>query len=1452
MSFVAEKIAGKVAAANEQPAPTNEEHNTVMNTNNATADEDVDSLFGDISDLVTDDAIEEGESSVAVAATPAGPSAGPSSAGTITPVPTTKEANPAALLTLPSLPAAAAGPATSANVAKSAAVVPSSPPPPPSPLNLINVPLSGPPGPDRHLGVRSNPVPAKPATPLADALRAAFWEWQEKDKRALAKYQEAYKAWYKVKVAIEKKEKGKGSGAVPESAVKTLEKKRAAAVAAQVAWAEQNKVFAEWKAANPGVELIEANAVADTGRVQVAAREKKERADLVDELGGYTQSHNNSQLRAHDEMLRLTAESRAREMWRQRVEMLAKVEAMITGQQRLIEDARRQAEMEQQNRLATIAAEEEGRKKALEEARKKAELEAALEAQEEERKKAEEHARRKAKAEARKKAKAEEERKKAEEAKKIAEARKEELAKANNEVEAHPNYFAAASREYKQTFGLDNDSENVGQLEQQLLEALQNDGHQPQQQTLIAAQNDGDPMDIDGPSYMGVGLPQQNATHQGDSHDDIRRINQVGFPIVSFDGQNDTAVPQPSSNAPPQQLAQGASESAMRLQQFMSEAREEIAANPPQNAQPVMMPQGPALSEEGISRFNFPMMTLAEANHPGAQPSAIPGIIPSQPGTTNQAPATQPGNVAPPAENARPIKKPRSRKKKATKATGTPSDQAMSSPATQSTPPQFPVPTQGFAQGTTADPFTSSPASQGSPTSNSGQAMFIGGGAPATNQSHGFAVPQVPQGGHPNNYGQPIFGHILPGTAQAQGFETPTPHQRAAGPNSAFPATGSSGKSPTDKLTGLFLPKTQSPAGPSTGQCDFPSLPPSTNASGSKSHKRKASTPAAGTQKPAKRRQSTTQRRQSIAQQPVGQQGIVAEGNANDDCVITAVVPRAGPAGKTPPQVPVDPALHFNISPPSEGRPVIATAIKAGAMEAINHLLEQGRKDGTMLGLTLFEGPGFDYSKDVQTESLVGSVIDKVLNDSKPVDNRQAYNSGAFQLLRKVLEEATEQSTVFGHSFLVDELNKEDKANAKRAMSEVYRKVSNKYTSPSRSDVENTGTISSTIQAQQTPTTMPDIPAPPRKKPSGARKNSSATKASGVQSPANTTTAATPVAQSVPSDAANSQLDPRFSALMASNSNELPSLDQTMASSTPTGRRRKSKTQQAMSTTPATQPVMNANRWVRPAYQLPPQPLQPVGTTTAPAAGGTTMNVQQQVVSATASPDPNAPGQNQVDIHAVFVISRQDAFANNPKQMLPSGSMNSTPEQLQSQNNGPDNSQLGSGPGAAKGNKKAATKNKPPAARKSTKASTTGNQASGSQERDMRVGGVPWRGPPETGVNVSLSGRGGPVTLSAKKEGNPPMKIGYHFEDKCFHLYTVDPDGALRWGGALVIDEELNPGAALYRVHRDHFLEEVAREFGLDEDQIPKAFVLKLWESVDWNIQALREFAQAAHDYPQE
>lgn len=243
--------------------------------------------------------------------------------------------------------------------------IPASPQrPPATPPRLFNLPLNHVPTSTRRYGpANHNEMPPKPETPLADQLRAEFWDWHRQEKQLLFEYRKTYKAWALFTT-------NKDNKAKPDFSA-TSEPLESSAIAAQVAWAKHQQSFNTWKAANPAVDLIIANIHDDAKALKAAEKAKAERNELIQELHDKPEERQKKELSDYDTFTHLMKESREREVWRSRVETQVKAHEMI--------EAHRQAVTDEQKRIAAEAAAEEERKKkeaAAEAERKKKESEA--------------------------------------------------------------------------------------------------------------------------------------------------------------------------------------------------------------------------------------------------------------------------------------------------------------------------------------------------------------------------------------------------------------------------------------------------------------------------------------------------------------------------------------------------------------------------------------------------------------------------------------------------------------------------------------------------------------------------------------------------------------------------------------------------------------------------------------------------------------------------------------------------------------------------------------------------------------------------------------------------------------------------------------------------------------------------------------------------------------------
>lgn len=262
-------------------------------------------------------------------------------------------------------------------IAEEQVTAPTTPQPPPAnPPRLVNIAMAGPPiSPHRYDGpVSHNNMPPKPDTPLADQLRAGFWDQHRREMQLLAAYKIAFKAWYLFTTTDSNQTKPDYSS--------TSEHLKTSAITAQVAWSEQHISLKNWKAANPAVGPIIANMQTDANAIKAGEKQDAERDDFIKELTGKSEAYWQREIAKYDKFSYLIKQSREREMWR------ARVEALVNSQAIIEEGACRQAaaaakaereRAEAEARAQVAAAEREKTESEAEEQRKAAEAKAAEE-----------------------------------------------------------------------------------------------------------------------------------------------------------------------------------------------------------------------------------------------------------------------------------------------------------------------------------------------------------------------------------------------------------------------------------------------------------------------------------------------------------------------------------------------------------------------------------------------------------------------------------------------------------------------------------------------------------------------------------------------------------------------------------------------------------------------------------------------------------------------------------------------------------------------------------------------------------------------------------------------------------------------------------------------------------------------------------------------------------------
>jgi hypothetical protein len=253
-------------------------------------------------------------------------------------------------------------------IADEQVIIPTTPQrPPPTPSRLVYMPMSSPPAsPHRYDGpTNHNTMPTKPDTPLADQLRADFWDQYCKEIKFFAAYKRAFNAWT-LFTTTDSNQSNPDYASIAEN-LKT------SAITAQVAWTENHTPFKNWKVSNPALTPIIDNMLADTKAVRAGEKQATERKELVKELQGKPEKIQKSELEQYDNFTYLMKQSRQREMWRNRVEALVNAQAIIE------EEARHQAFVAEQQLIAALEAERERAQTEAEAAdrqRKEAEAEA--------------------------------------------------------------------------------------------------------------------------------------------------------------------------------------------------------------------------------------------------------------------------------------------------------------------------------------------------------------------------------------------------------------------------------------------------------------------------------------------------------------------------------------------------------------------------------------------------------------------------------------------------------------------------------------------------------------------------------------------------------------------------------------------------------------------------------------------------------------------------------------------------------------------------------------------------------------------------------------------------------------------------------------------------------------------------------------------------------------------
>ncbi|AEO61570.1 hypothetical protein MYCTH_2071057 [Thermothelomyces thermophilus ATCC 42464] len=860
-------------------------------------------------------------------------------------------------------------------------------------------------------------MPSKPDTPLADQLRADFWAWYHRDMQHLLLYKKTFREW----AAFTKSDTSK---AKPDHD-SIAERLKAAAIDAQVAWAEHHAEFERWKAANPAVGPIIANAHQDTKAIRAAEKQKAERADFVrNDLRGKSEKQQQQELARYDHFTRLMAQSREREMWRTRVEAQIKAQAMIEEQNCIAaaaaaaaaEEERRKAEAEELERQRKEAEAEEQRKladaRAAEEERLLREKPAAAAAQAAEKEKAEEQARREATAQ-----------RLADESLLLQmlgfpEVNRSGSLGSNTPHDWNGDLFAgvttdiAAQQWAQENYMSDKICGDPDNFDHQFQEAFQF------ADDLLLPSNE--PLDFD------ATFAEQDAV--------LPTGDLLGIDVPTL-MQLDTA---PAHQVAHLQFSLGGGSRDVMAQ------KKDISA---ERFLPLVQPQIPSVPAA---------MSSNEAGQPvttRTQVSAESSTGKKRPSRKRVNPKTQPNATANP------------------KSIPT----AMSSEEAQH---QLSEPSFGLGQVMALDPFVTSANTHELPSS--GQGTFSlnkpateltprddpAAVSPAGHMSHVADTTAPDQMEHKSFRAQEYSGPSSPKIQQQMSQMSQMPAMDLTSHGTAGPIVQKPPQDPSDYTIFMKRPsQASSPASLSSVQ--MPSAHISAHAAATLSldnNKRKASV-SHGAETPTKRRQ-TVNRQAAVVPipqsppVPVSSQGLQTPAR-------TAQLPAQGL--QTPQQqVPIDPALHYGISPPSGGV-LFGTSIKAGVCAAIAHIVMEA-KLGTVFSQVLLDGPIADFGCPEISGHIKQATKSHLIAVSAagPEDDRQAFLSGAFKVLQGILHEIEERGSVFGKALLDGPMSGPALMPARKAMSTVYKAVMAEYRSPPRFE----GDSVRPTQVQQTPTRM--------------------------------------------------------------------------------------------------------------------------------------------------------------------------------------------------------------------------------------------------------------------------------------------------------------------------------------------------------------------------------------------
>ncbi|KAK4251636.1 hypothetical protein C7999DRAFT_27710 [Corynascus novoguineensis] len=910
--------------------------------------------------------------------------------------------------------------------------------PPVSPPRLVDIRMAGRPVYRYEGPINQNTIYSEPETPFADQLRAGFWVWHQENMQYFFLYKKMLHDW----VIFTKSDANRFKPGFD--------------IAAQIVWTRQDVSIKDWKAAKSAVAPLIANAHQDMEALKATEEQRAGRARFVrTDLRGKSGKQQQRVPARYDHFTSLITQSHEREMWRTRVEAPTKAHAMMG-------EAQRQALVEKQNRIAAATTTTDKVRRTT--------------------KRAEERRLRCKEAEAG-------EQKKltgaqaAEEKRFLvgkcsgnpAQAAEEEKAKKEARRDAEAEQLADESPPLQMLGFLKNSQSNSSMLRNG------NEGHSAGAVTDTSTQQ----------------LAQQNKT-TGNS---TASFSYTTTSPENCGSGNNTQTTQTGSG-------KGNSDNLDHLfQESVSLADDNfLPSNEPLDFDAIFAEQDAILQTDGLPEIEF--ATPVQLNTISAQHAANSGFSvdnnyaimvrakdspakqffsPDQTRISSIHEAMLPVGASELQPGTTPISTETSTKSKPlscgkaalkTQSSNAAYHKGFPTATSSQTQRRMTEPSFGLGQVMTSDPFVTAASIHQLPSNGQGKFDFnMTATAPTpgiddaetvlqkspvhtvNQKSSGSktAVQQMEQMSFTTQTSPKTFSSGM------QQYMSQEPTTEQTSPSATGPIVQQPAQQSLDYTIFMKQPFQASTPASLSGltDCSTQILAHSATTP-SPDNKRKAPV-RHGNETPTKRRQSVNRQSSVVPIAHLPPVSMVPQESQTPDRTVQAS-PREF---QTPQQqIPVDPALHYGISPSSGGM-LFGTSIKAGVCAAIAHIVREA-KLGTVFSQVLLDGPITDFNCPEVSghikQATRGHLI--AVSTTEPEDDRQAFLSGAFKVLQGVLQEMEEHGSVFGRVLLDGRLSGPALMPARRAMSAVYKAVMVEYTSPPRCDSD----LTRLAQVQQTPT----------------------------------------------------------------------------------------------------------------------------------------------------------------------------------------------------------------------------------------------------------------------------------------------------------------------------------------------------------------------------------------------